>query len=251
LQKKVSITLKERVQKVIAERGLCSRRAAEKLIAENRVKVNGRPIKLGATCDPARDLITVDGQKLLPKTEKKNLYILLHKPRGYVTTLSDEKGRKTVTGLVKVSERIYPVGRLDMLSEGLLLMTNDGELTHVLTHPSYEIPKEYLVTVLGDSEAAIPLLREGVTLDDGFQVAPATVSLVRAFDDKSILSITISQGHNRQVRRMCEAVGLTVRRLVRVSIGNLKLEGIPLGKWRHASIQEERYLRKLVKEARK
>lgn len=238
--------MKERVQKVIAQRGYCSRRAAEELIAAGRVKVNGRPVKPGAVCDGARDIITIDGKKLVPD-KREPVYILLNKPRGYVTTLSDEKGRKTVAELVKdAGVRLFPVGRLDMGTEGLLIMTNDGEFANFMTHPSNGVEKEYLATVTGDYEKAIPMFEAGMTLDDGFQTSPATVRLVRGFEDKTVLSVTITEGHNRQVRRMCEAAGLTVRRLVRVAEGKLKVKGIPMGKWRYARPSELRYIASLM-----
>jgi 23S rRNA pseudouridine2605 synthase len=238
--------MKERVQKIIAARGLCSRRAAEELIAAGKVKVNGHPVKLGAVCDGSRDLITVEGKKLIPE-KKEPLYVLLNKPRGYVTTMSDEKGRKTVAELVRdVGERVYPVGRLDMGTEGLLIMTNDGELANFLTHPSNGVEKEYHATVVGDYEKAIPQFEAGMTLDDGFKTSPAVVRVVRSFEDRTILSVTIKEGHNRQVRRMCEAAGLTVRRLVRVAEGKLKVEDIPMGKWRYAKPAELRYIESLM-----
>jgi len=242
----MEINLKERVQKIIAERGVCSRRAAEKLIEENRVRVNGRRVEIGACCD-ANDLITIDGKKIAPK-KQKNVYIILNKPRGCVTTASDERGRKTVVELLEgVEERVYPVGRLDMASEGLLLLTNDGELARFLTHPSSGIEKEYHVTVLGDAERALPKLAEGVLLDDGYKTAPAKVRIVKKIEDKTIISLIITEGHNRQVRKMCEAIGLTVRRLVRVSEGKLKLGELQPGKWRNAMQSELRYFEELLK----
>ncbi len=234
--------MKERVQKIIAERGVCSRRAAEKLIAEGRVRVNGRRIELGAQATQA-DLITVDGKRIAAKRQPP-VYLLMHKPRGYITTASDERGRKTVMELLdeKTTERVYPVGRLDMASEGLLLLTNDGRLARYMMHPSSEIKKEYQVTVLGDVEKAVPLMAEGLTLDDGFKTQPAEVRVIKTIEEKTVLSVTISEGHNRQVRRMCEAADLTVKRLVRVAIGKLRLEGIAVGKCRPATTSELRYL---------
>ena len=241
--------MKERVQKIIAERGVCSRRAAEKLIAEGRVKVNGRKIILGASCDTKNDLITIDGKRIAGKRQK-DVYLLAYKPRGYVTTASDDRGRKTVMELLQdVEERVYPVGRLDMASEGLLLLTNDGALARVLTHPSCGIEKEYQVTVLGDTEKAIPMFEAGMTLDDGFQTAPARVRVIKLIDEKTVLSVVITQGHNRQIRKMCEAAGLTVRRLVRVSIGQLKLGDMHAGECRPATKKEMDYLQGLTKKA--
>ena len=237
--------MKERVQKLIAERGVCSRRAAEKLIEEGRVRVNGRRVALGAQAAKT-DVITIDGTRIAGKRQPP-VYLLVHKPRGYVTTASDERGRKTVMELAgDVPERVYPVGRLDMASEGLLLLTNDGRLAKVLTHPSGGVVKEYHVTVLGDAEKALPMIQEGITLDDGFTARPVGVRVVRTFDGKTVLSIQLTEGHNREVRRICEAAGLTVRRLVRVAIGKLKLEGIAVGKCRPATYSEVKYLNSLT-----
>jgi len=238
--------MKERIQKIIAAQGICSRRAAEELIAAGKVKVNGRRVELGAVCDASRDLITIEGKKLIIE-KKEPVYVLLNKPRGYVTTMSDEKGRKIVTELVKdVKERVYPVGRLDMGTEGLLILTNDGEFANFLTHPSHEVEKEYHATVIGDVDNAIPMFEAGMMLDDGFKTAPAVVHTVRSFDDRTILSVTIHEGHNRQVRRMCEAAGLTVKRLVRVAVGKLKVDGIGMGKWRYAKPAEVCYITSLM-----
>lgn len=238
--------MKERIQKIIAERGICSRRAAEKLIEEGRVKVNGHPVRLGASCDNKADLITVDGKRIAGKRQKP-VYLLVYKPRGYVTTADDDRGRKTVMDLLMdLEERVYPVGRLDMASEGLLLLTNDGSVARALTHPSCGVEKEYQVTVLGDVEQAIPQFEAGLKLDDGFVTAPAKVRVIKVIEEKTVLSLTITQGHNRQIRKMCEATGLTVRRLVRVSIGKLKVEGIGVGKYRPATTTEIRYLTSLT-----
>lgn len=241
--------MKERVQKLIAERGVCSRRAAEKLIAEGRVRVNGRKIELGAQATQ-NDLITIDGKRIAGKRQSP-VYLLMNKPRGYVTTASDEKGRKTVMELLEnVSERVYPVGRLDMASEGLLLMTNDGRLAKVMTHPSSGVKKEYQVTVLGNVEKAMPIMQAGVTLDDGFHTQPAEVRVIKTIDEKTVLSVAITEGHNREVRKMCEAAGLYVRRLVRVAIGKLKLENIPVGTCRPATASELKYLTSLTETAK-
>lgn len=241
--------MKERVQKIIAERGVCSRRAAEKLIAEGRVKVNGRRIILGTSCDTKNDLITIDGKRIAGKRQK-DVYLLVYKPRGYVTTAADDRGRKTVMELVKdVAERVYPVGRLDMASEGLLLLTNDGEVARVLTHPSCGVEKEYHVTVLGDVEKAVPLFEAGMTLDDGFRTAPARVRILKLIDEKTVLSLVITQGHNRQIRKMCEAAGLTVRRLVRVAEGRIKLGDLKPGECRPATKKEIEYLQGLAEKA--
>ncbi len=234
--------IKERVHKIIAERGFCSRRAAEKLIEDGQVRVNGRKVKIGAVCDSERDLITIGDKKLLP-LKKRNLYILLNKPRGYITTVSDDFGRKTVMELIKnVDERVYPVGRLDRASEGILLLTNDGEVARYLTHPSSGIEKEYHVTVVGDVLKSIPMFEKGIKLDDGFKTQPMRVKQIRDFDEKTILSFTLTEGHNRIIRKACEIAGLKIRRLVRVSFGELKLENIKPASWRHATAAEEKYL---------
>ena len=241
--------MKERVQKIIAERGVCSRRAAEKLIVEGRVKVNGRKIAIGASCDTKNDLITIDGKRIAGKRQR-DVYLVVYKPRGYVTTASDERGRKTVMDLIRdVPERVYPVGRLDMASEGLLLLTNDGEVARVLTHPSCGVEKEYQVTVLGDVEKAIPQFEAGMTLEDGFRTAPARARVLKLIDEKTVLSLVITQGHNRQIRKMCEAASLTVRRLVRVSVGRIKLGDLKPGAFRPANKKEIEYLQTLAEKA--
>ena len=229
--------MEERLQKLLSAAGVCSRRAAESYILEGRVKVNGLTVQLGTKADPERDEITVDGIPL-PRNEKR-VWLMLNKPRGYVTTLSDEKGRKTAAELVAgCGVRVWPVGRLDLDSEGLLLFTNDGEGTNYLLHPGHEVEKEYHVTVEGDIEAALPLLRGPMELD-GEPLAPAGVELLPGGNK---LSVTIHQGKNRQVRRMCAAAGLTVKRLRRVREGSLGLGGLPSGKWRQLSEREVRDL---------
>ncbi len=229
--------MEERLQKLLSAAGVCSRRAAESYILEGRVKVNGLTAQLGMKADSARDEITVDGTPL-PRNEKR-VWLMLNKPRGYVTTLSDEKGRKTAAELVAgCGVRVWPVGRLDLDSEGLLLFTNDGEGTNYLLHPGHEVEKEYHVTVEGDIEAALPILRGPMELD-GEPLAPAGVELLPGGNK---LSVTIHQGKNRQVRRMCAAAGLTVKRLRRVREGSLGLGGLPPGKWRQLTEREVRDL---------
>lgn len=218
--------MEERLQKILSARGIASRRRAEDYLAAGRVTVNGYPAKVGDRADPERDEIRVDGRPL-PNVHKRT-YLMLNKPRGYVTTLSDEKGRKTAAQLVAGCEaRVWPVGRLDMDSEGLLLFTDDGELTHRLLHPSHQVEKEYHVWVEGDVERALPILRGPMTLD-GIPLHPAAVEVL----EPGILSVTIHEGRNRQVRRMCAAAGLKVRRLRRVREGSLTLGTLPLGRWR-------------------
>ena len=229
--------MQERIQKILSVRGVASRRAAEALITQGRVKCNRRVVKLGDTADTEVDIITVDGVEIPSPPEF--VYIMLNKPRGYVTTMSDERGRKTVVDLVAdLKTRVYPVGRLDIDSEGLLIMTNDGELANKLMHPSHEVPKTYIVKVTGDTDIALPVLEAPVTLG-GYTVQAKSVTLL----EPDRLSIVITEGRNRQIRRMCEIAGLTVKRLTRVSEGNLQLEGIRPGKWRYLTAKEIKSLR--------
>ena len=229
--------MEERLQKLISACGLASRRTAEGWITSGRVTVNGRTAHLGERADPDRDEILVDGTPLDPGGGRT--YLMLNKPRGYVTTLSDEKGRRTVADLVSdCGARVWPVGRLDMDSEGLLLLTDDGELTHRLLHPSHEIEKEYLVWVTGDVKRALPILSAPMELD-GDMLSPAKVRRGRVSGGVSQLSIVIHQGKNRQVRRMCAQAGLTVLRLKRVREGGLSLDrSLAPGKWRALTGQE-------------
>lgn len=234
---------KERIQKVMAARGLCSRRAAEQMILQGRVRVNGRPVSLGDKMNPAKDLLSIDGETLPLHRGAKNMYIMLHKPRGYVTTVKDELGRKTVMDLVKnLPMRVFPVGRLDKDSEGLLLLTSDGTFANLLTHPSHGISKTYRVTVrprINEQQALD--LTAGVVLDDGIRTKPAVVHVLDSDggeEGRSVIEITIKEGRNRQVRRMCAAVGLEVARLKRSSIGPLKLGMLKPGKWRELKPEE-------------
>ena len=224
--------MEERLQKILSAHGICSRRAAETWLAAGRVTVNGRPAAAGEKADPDKDDVRVDGKPL--KGPDRRTYLLLNKPRGYVTTLSDEKGRRTVADLVKdCGARVWPVGRLDLDSEGLLILTDDGELTQRLLHPSHEVEKEYLVWVKGDIPAALPVLRGSMELD-GVPLSPAKVE--RA--GEGILSVTIHEGRNRQVRRMCAQAGLQVTRLRRVREGTLTLGELKPGRWRRLSPSE-------------
>lgn len=221
-----------RLQKVLASRGVGSRRACEALIAGGRVLVNGEVAALGRRVDPAADRVTIDGAPIAIRPDL--VYYAVNKPAGVVTTSSDPHGRRTVVGLVPPHPRVYPVGRLDADSEGLLLLTNDGELTFRLTHPRFGVEKEYLVAVEGNlSPAALRRLRQGVELDDGLS-APATVSAVAGGG----LRFTIHEGRNRQVRRMCAAVGHPVTRLVRTRIGPIRNGGLAPGEWRELSERE-------------
>lgn len=239
--------MKERLQKILSAAGVCSRRAAESAIKAGRVKVNGVTAGLGDSADSQQDDILLDGRPL--RNRKPRLtYIMLNKPRGYVTTLSDEAGRRTVADLLTgISERVYPVGRLDMHSEGLLLLTNDGELAHHLTHPSHEVYKEYLVKLSPD-EADLPspeTLLSGTIELDGQRLLPAKCRLLGKTEGGYIMTISIRQGKNRQIRRMCAKCGYTVNALKRVAEGELKLGDLPSGKWRYLSEAEIRYLKTL------
>lgn len=227
----------ERIQKLISAAGLMSRRAAEDAIAAGRVSVNGVTAALGSRADPETDTVLVDG-KPLPLQEGKK-YIMLNKPRGYVTTMSDEKGRRNVTELVKgVGCRVYPVGRLDMYSEGLLLMTNDGDFANRIMHPSHNISKTYLTRVEGeDVGLAMEYLREPMEID-GYVISPAEVALCTLFPGGAELEITIHEGRNRQVRKMCELAGLKVLRLRRIAEGPLELGELKPGAWRYLTPEE-------------
>ena len=229
--------MKERLQKIISASGLMSRRAAEELIAAGKVSVNGVTAALGDKAEAGIDRILVDG-KALPSAGEK-LYIMLNKPRGYVTTLSDEKGRKNVSELVKeLGTRLYPVGRLDMYSEGLLLMTNDGDFANRLMHPSHEIDKCYHTWVKGEDMGwAVELLRCPMEID-GYVTSPAQVDILELKGEEALLGITIHEGRNRQVRKMCEAAGLKVTRLMRVSEGGVKLGTLKSGRWRRLTEEE-------------
>ena len=220
----------ERLQKIIAARGLCSRRQAEKWIEEGRVRVNGNTARLGDTADTSEDVIEVDGKRL-PKAGKK-VYLMLNKPRGYVTTLSDEKGRKNAAELVAgCGTRVYPVGRLDMDSEGLLLFTNDGEFANLMMHPRHEVEKVYRVWVTNFAPEKLEALAEPIELD-GYMIKKPKVRPVRTEPTRAILDVTIHEGRNRQVRRMCQAAGLEVARLKRIAEGQLRIGDLKTGAWR-------------------
>lgn len=228
--------MNERLQKIISARGLASRRRAEEWIKAGRLSVNGMTAKLGDAADPEVDEIMLDGKPL--PSSPKNVYIMLNKPRGYVTTLSDEKGRENVAQLVAdCGVRVYPVGRLDMDSEGLLLLTNDGEFANRLMHPSAEVNKTYEVTVRGYHEAALALLARPIELD-GYRIRRPQIKLLHADGEHARIRVTIHEGRNRQVRRMCDAAGMTVLKLRRISEGALQLGTLPLGKWRYLTDEE-------------
>ena len=232
----------ERLQKIIARAGICSRREAEKIILAGRVTVEGKIVKeLGAKAD-LKQKICVDGNPLTFNAEK--IYILLNKPRGYVSTAHDERGRKTILDLINTSERVYPVGRLDLNSEGLILLTNDGELTNLLIHPRFEVKKTYRAKISGViTEEKLDKLRSGIELDDGL-TAPAEIYRL----DKDLVEITIHEGRNRQVRRMFAAIGCDVKRLRRIKFGFLTLEGVGVGKYRFLTAEEVSELKNLAGE---
>ncbi|MGN1086366.1 MAG: pseudouridine synthase [Porcipelethomonas sp.] len=237
---------KIRIQKIIADSGYCSRRKAEELMTKGRVKLNGHPVKPGDKAT-VRDIITVDGERIyIPKT-KKYLYIMMNKPRGYVTTMNDELGRKCVTELLDgIDERVYPVGRLDRNSEGLLLFTNDGNFANSIMHPAKQIAKTYRVTVRPDiNDEQLVALSDGIELD-GRKTLPATVVVKDKEPGRVVLLITIKEGRNRQIRRMCEAVGLEVARLRRISIGPLRLGMLKPGSYRELTADELRSIRNAI-----
>ncbi len=228
---------KVRLQKHLSTCGVASRRKAEELIAAGKVKVNGHIAALGDKVDPKRDKVTVRGKTVVAVKEK--VYIMLHKPRGFVTTMNDELDRKNVADLVKdVGVKVFPVGRLDRNSEGLLIMTNDGELANILTHPSSHVNKTYRVTVGGEvDDEMIDRLSSGIDLD-GRKTLPCDVFVIERKPDRTVLGFIIHEGRNRQIRRMCEAVGLDVLRLKRTEIAGVKLGMLPQGSWRDLNERE-------------
>lgn len=228
---------KIRLQKHLSACGIASRRKAEELIEAGKVRVNGRIASIGDKVDPKRDKITVSGKNVVAVTQK--VYIMLHKPRGYVTTMRDEFERKTVADLVKdVGVKVFPVGRLDRDSEGLLIMTNDGELANIITHPSSHVNKTYRVTVGGAvDDDQIKKLCEGVVID-GKKTLPCDVFVIERRADRTVLNFIIQEGRNRQIRKMCDAVGLSVLRLKRIEIAGVKLGGLKSGSWRELNERE-------------
>lgn len=234
-----------RIQKVLSEQGVCSRRAAEQLMAEGRVKLNGRPVTAGDKMDTRTDVLTVDDKRVYVPKKTEYVYYMLHKPRGYITTMSDDRGRRTVAELVAdIPQRILPVGRLDKDSEGLLFFTNDGSFINMLTHPSHGIGKLYRVTVHPHAtEEQVIALTNGVVLDDGERTQPAVVRVVTDEPTRTVLEMTIKEGKNRQIRRMCDAVGLSVARLRRTAVGPVKLGMLAPGKLRELTPGEVAGLR--------
>jgi len=235
--------VKERLQKILSNYGIASRRAAEKLIAQGAVTVNGVTAEVGQSADPENDIIMVNGKVIGDKPEP--VYIALYKPRGYVTTMKDERGRKSVSDLVAdCGTRVYPVGRLDLDSEGLLLLTNDGDIALKLTHPSKEIEKAYRATVKSTDPEKFEALRN-ITDLDGEPISNAFVRVIKTETDRSSLEIIIHEGKNRQIRRMCEKAGLEVLRLKRNRIGEITLESLKPGEWRYLDKKEIRYLKSI------
>lgn len=226
-----------RLQKYLSMCAVASRRKAEELIAQGKVKVNGKAAQIGDKISPKHDTVTVSGRKIVGS--RKHYYIMLHKPRGYITTMDDEMGRKCVAELVRdVGARVYPVGRLDKDSEGLLLMTNDGEFANHMTHPSKHIPKTYRVTVRPDvTEDMLTAFATGMEID-GRITAPADAHIIEKQDNRVVMEIVLYEGRNRQIRKMCESLGLEVARLKRTSMGSLKLGMLPPGKWRELKEDE-------------
>lgn len=238
---------KIRIQKIIADSGVCSRRKAEEYISAGRVKVNGRPCKLGDKALPGKDIITLDGEKIMVARRRNLYYLMLHKPRGYVTTMNDELGRKNVIDLLEgFPERVYPVGRLDKDSEGLLLLTNDGNFANDIMHPSHHVTKTYRVTVRPDiNDEQLVQLASGVEID-GRKTAECIVNVLDKQPGRVVLQMTIHEGRNRQIRKMCEAVGLEVARLKRTSIGPLKLGMLQPGDYRELKPDELRAIRTAI-----
>lgn len=239
--------MKQRLQKYMAHAGLASRRVCEDMIRAGRVTVNGKKAVIGTVIEPGKDKVLVDGRPI-GRPERKR-YIILNKPKGYITTVRDQFKRKTILDLVKdVPERVYPVGRLDYDSEGLIILTNDGKLANRIMHPSYELEKVYLVTVKGQITVdALKQLRRGVMLEDG-KTAPAQAELLMQENDESVLRLVIHEGRNRQVRRMCDVVGYPVTRLVRLAVGPIKLGKLGVGEYRDLTEAEVGKLKQAVNE---
>ena len=228
---------KIRLQKFLSENGVSSRRKAEEMIMQKKVKVNGRVASVGDKVNPKKDTVTVNGKKIV--RHKKKYYIMLHKPRGFITTMNDERDRKCVAQLISdIEERVYPVGRLDRDSEGLLLMTNDGEFANAMTHPRKHVPKTYRVTLREKvNENHITKLTQEMVID-GHKTMPAEVRVVTREETRTVLEIILQEGRNRQIRKMCEQVGLTVIRLKRTAVGSVKLGMLAQGKWRDLTDEE-------------
>ncbi len=233
-----------RLQKYISDCGIMSRRAAEAEIAAGKVKVNGRTAEIGQKIDPEKDKVEIGGKPLRMQRKSTYTYVLLNKPRGYLSSVSDDRGRKCVTELVSdIKLRLYPVGRLDMDSDGLLLMTNDGDLTNRLTHPRHEIPKIYRVKVKpAPSKEQMATLSSALVID-GYKIQPAEVEILTSDEESAILLMKLYEGRNRQIRKMCEAAALNVLWLTRIAIGELELGKLGRGKWRYLTEEEVAYLK--------
>lgn len=226
-----------RIQKILAESGVASRRGAEAMILAGRVAVNGKPVHLGDRADPLKDSVTLDGKRL--RKSEPFVYLMLHKPRGYITTLHDEMERKCVAELMAgVSERVFPIGRLDRESEGLLLMTNDGGFANAMMHPSRHVPKTYRVTVRPSvTDEQLGKMAEGIEID-GRRTAPAEVRILTSEPGRVVLQLVLREGRNREIRKMCESLGLETARLKRIAFGPLRLGMLPAGKWRSLTAEE-------------
>ena len=232
-----------KLQKYFSDCAIMSRRAAEEEIKKGKVTVNGEVATLGSRIDPERDVVIYKGKRvLLPKKDKT--YVLLNKPRGIVTTLSDEKGRPTVISLLRgLGTRVYPVGRLDIDSDGLLLLTDDGELTNRLTHPRHQMPKIYHVTVKGELQAEQFKKLTSALVIDGYKIQPVAVEIIKKEPSTTTLKMTLFEGRNRQIRKMCALCELSITTLTRVALGNISLGSLPVGKWRYLSDDEVAYLK--------
>lgn len=239
-----------RLQKFIADAGIMSRRAAEAEIEKGNISVNGHVAPIGAKIDPASDIVTYKGKRIRFE-QKSYTYIMMNKPRGYLSSTTDDRGRKCVTDLLAgVNARVYPVGRLDLISEGMLLLTDDGDLKNKLTHPSHSLPKVYRVKVGSEvNKKQLDILTSALEID-GYTIKPVAVTVGESDESGTVLKMTLQEGRNRQIRKMCEIAGLTVKRLSRVSIGNLKLGGMPVGKWRYLDEEEIEYLKRATKNAK-
>ena len=235
---------KMRIQKFLSACGISSRRAAEEEIKRGKVYVNGVKCTTGLVIDPQTDIITYNGKQVLPKKENDRIYLMLNKPRGYITTMSDEMGRHSVSELVSdVSQRVYPIGRLDKDSEGLLLFTNDGELANLLTHPSHRIPKIYHVKIKGKiTQEQLKVLRSPLVID-GYKIKPVKTEIVTLTDNETVLEFTLFEGRNRQIRKMAEAAGVRIMRLCRVAVGNIKLGNLAPGKYKYLTGKQVEYLK--------
>ncbi len=239
---------KIRLQKFIADMGIMSRRAAEEEIKNGNMSVNGHIASLGAKIDPKNDIVAYRGKRI--KYEKKKYtYIVMNKPRGYLCSTADDRGRKCVTDLIQgIDARVYPVGRLDLVSEGILILTDDGELKNRLTHPKHTLGKVYRVKVAEDvSDEQMEILSSPLVID-GYKIQPVAVTISSKDESGTVLKMTLFEGRNRQIRKMCEIAKLTVKRLSRISIGDLNLDGLPVGKWRYLDDNEIDYLYKATKD---